>query len=386
MQLIVLGMHRSGTSALARCLGLLGCHAGGAGDFPPADDANPRGYWERRDVWAANEELLAALGGGWDEVDDLDEGRLTPEDRERFAGRAREVVARLEAHRPWVIKDPRLCLTLPYWDPFLDDPVFVFIHRPPIAVARSLQARDGFSLALGVALWEHYNLSALAASRGRPRLEVAYGDLVASPAATVRRLARSLGELGVAGLEVPDDGAIEAFVDPALARQRSEAGLEHCFLTPSAGALARELAAGRAFGLDPLPATSTTARDLLAAHRRLASRLRQVAGQLAELIAKVAADTAEYATEHAARLAVERQTEALTRQAHELQAKIAEASQAYDGEHEARLRTEATVHELEALTEILQEKIAADARVIAAEHAERLRLENEIAEMRGRLV
>jgi hypothetical protein len=384
MQLIVLGMHRSGTSALARCLGLIGCHAGSLADFPPADAANPRGYWERRDIWAANEELLAALGGGWDEVDDLDESRLSPEARERFAGRAREIVGRLDTHRPWVIKDPRLCLTLPFWLPFLEDPVCLWIHRFPLAVARSLQARDGFSLALGIALWEHYNLAALAASGGRRRLEVAYEDLVASPAATVRGLAGRLADLGVTGLTRPADGAIEEFIDPALARQHSEPALEQRFLPPQAGELARTFAAGRAFEIDPLPPLSPTSLDLLAAHRRQARRLREVAGQLGELTAKVAADTQAYATEHAARLEGERQVVALTRQARELQAKIAEAALAYEAEHEARRRIEATAHELEALAEILQQKIAADAGTIAAEHEERLRLEAELLALRER--
>ncbi len=61
-QVVVLGMHRSGTSALTGLLPLLGLWAGEEDDFPPADEHNQAGYWEHRGVWSVDEAILQTLG------------------------------------------------------------------------------------------------------------------------------------------------------------------------------------------------------------------------------------------------------------------------------------------------------------------------------------
>ncbi|HZV10643.1 MAG TPA: hypothetical protein VFF94_12845, partial [Novosphingobium sp.] len=62
---VVLGMHRSGTSALARIVSLLGA------DLPatlmPADASNVAGHWESGPVCGVNEALLASAGSRWDD-------------------------------------------------------------------------------------------------------------------------------------------------------------------------------------------------------------------------------------------------------------------------------------------------------------------------------
>lgn len=57
---IVLGMHRSGTSALSRSLMALGLSLGQSLLDPQPD--NPLGYWEDREIVAINEEVLASSG------------------------------------------------------------------------------------------------------------------------------------------------------------------------------------------------------------------------------------------------------------------------------------------------------------------------------------
>src|SRR5687768_12166794 len=113
MQVIVLGMHRSGTSMLARVLALMGCHAGVEESFAPSDATSPRGYWERRDVRALNEAVLQALGGSWYDVAGLDLARLPNEDRPVLEERARDLLREPAAGRPRVFTDPRFCLLLP---------------------------------------------------------------------------------------------------------------------------------------------------------------------------------------------------------------------------------------------------------------------------------
>src|SRR5436305_10467411 len=70
-QVVVLGMHRSGTSVLTGLLRSLGLWAGEEDDFPPADDHNQAGYWEHRGVWSVDEAIRQTLGASWSETADL---------------------------------------------------------------------------------------------------------------------------------------------------------------------------------------------------------------------------------------------------------------------------------------------------------------------------
>ncbi|HXU29046.1 MAG TPA: sulfotransferase [Thermoanaerobaculia bacterium] len=402
MQIFVLGMHRSGTSALARTLALLGCHAGDASDFPAADDANPRGYWERRDVWRLDEDLLQALGAAWDEV-----GHLNPDlllsalpvaDLEAFERRAREIVASLDASagaagpgRPWVVKDPRLCLTFPLWRRVLEAPVCVIIERSPLSVARSLAARDGFPLALGLALWERHLRSALAASAGLPRLHVRYEDLIDRPRETSGRLLLELQALGAEGLADPAEGTLEAFLDPALERHPREPEVEADLLNSPQQAL---LDALRTELPEDAGALSLGARDLLERHatdsRQRATRRVEIEGLYARLAETAANAERERAAFEAglARAAKAVEVERLARREVETAATAERtarlegerlAAQAFAAERESRERVEATAKELIEQARTLHEKIAQDSAAFALEHAERLRLEAILA-------
>ena len=150
MQIFVLGMHRSGTSAVTRVLGLLGVHLGNPSEMNPTDDGNPRGYWERREVLALDEEILAALEASWCEPLPADPARLRARDRASFEKWAASIVSALDAHRPWALKDPRFCLLFPLWKAVLTAPLCILVHRDPLEVARSMKTRNGFPLPLGL--------------------------------------------------------------------------------------------------------------------------------------------------------------------------------------------------------------------------------------------
>ncbi|MDX1643887.1 MAG: glycosyltransferase, partial [Thermoanaerobaculia bacterium] len=220
MQILVLGMHRSGTSAVGAVLERLGLYFGPPEAALAPQPDNPRGFWERRDVVALNDELLAAAGGSWSEVSALDrrtfESALPREIEERFEGTLED----LEAHRPWFVKDPRLCLTLPAWRERLDAPLVVFVYRPPGEIAASLAERNDFPLPFSVALWEYHLTAAANASAGLPRITVAYPDLVESPVETVAELRGRLLELGVELPDEPPEEAILKIVDPKMRHHR----------------------------------------------------------------------------------------------------------------------------------------------------------------------
>ena len=93
--LIVLGMHRSGTSALTGALALCGARVGADEDLTPAAAQNPKGFWERRDMRALCNQLLSALGAEWWRVAGLDLGAAPPE-------------ALAEAHAAWAEIDAGL--------------------------------------------------------------------------------------------------------------------------------------------------------------------------------------------------------------------------------------------------------------------------------------
>jgi hypothetical protein len=281
-QVVVLGMHRSGTSAVTRVLNMMGLWVGPPDAFPPADEGNPTGYWEYREVWALNEAVLGALGATWCTVDRLDLERLGPLARAHFEQRARHAVDTLSRGGSWVIKDPRLCVLFPLWRAVLDRPLCVLIHRDPLAVALSLYERDGLPLLQGVALWELYNRRALAASQGLPRLLVSYRELVRDPVGTARHLHRDLirsGGPGAAGLALPSASDLHAFVTPSLDRHPENPALAEGCLNQRQLDLWRSLVDGSALDLDPVPSLSAGAQEILAS----ASALSLANGRIEEL-------------------------------------------------------------------------------------------------------
>jgi hypothetical protein len=282
-QVVVLGMHRSGTSALTGLLRTMGLWAGNQDDFPPADVHNQAGYWEHRGVWSVDEAILRALDASWCEVANLDLSHLAEGPHARFREPARKLVQDLDRHGSWVIKDPRLCLLFPFWREILARPFCVLIYREPLSVARSLAARDGFPIPFGIALWERYTREALVSTRGLPRILISFRELMADPAATLHRLHRHLTPLDSPELErlrLPAEDEIRAVLDPALVHHRHDPEIERSYLTPPQVDLLEALTSGTALDLDPVPPLSAGARELLAAYQSLMATTRGLRDQL----------------------------------------------------------------------------------------------------------
>jgi len=263
MQILVLGMHRSGTSAVARILNLMGTYFTheDAAMLPTA--ANPKGYWEREDVRQLNDQVISSLIMSWDNISDYDTSSLTEEVRQQVAPTVQKIIFNLESHRPWMIKDPRLCLLLPLWQPWLEVPVCVYVYRSPIQVAQSLQKREGFPLMLGIALWEKYNLYGLTYSADFPRILVSHQDLMSNPVTTVKKLYQDLLECEVQGLRLPSDKEIRAFIDPSLFHARGDTNLQNVHINHQQAWLTEAFDNGTIFQLAPLPSLSAGAVEVL---------------------------------------------------------------------------------------------------------------------------
>ena len=216
MQLIVIGMHRSGTSAVTRLINLMGAYFGPENSAIGANDENPKGFWERRDLLDLDKGLLTAAGADWHQVGDFTLDRIPAPYKASFRKKAARLVLGLDAHRPWVIKEPRLCLLFPLWRELLEVPLVIYVHRHPLQIARSLQQRNGFPLAFGLALWERYTLDALQGLSGLPTLPLLQADLARDPVATTYALYGRLLDLEVKGLHEPSKREIQAFFDTRL--------------------------------------------------------------------------------------------------------------------------------------------------------------------------
>lgn len=208
-QIVVLGMHRSGTSSVGGLLHLLGAWPGPEERLLKGPD-NPKGHYEHADLHMACVRRLAAAGGDW--RNPSEHAPATAVDA--FRREAAVVLESLEPHRPWFIKEPRLCLLAKELLPQLTHPVFVHVTRNIFDVADSLARRDDISQGDALALWKRYTSDAFAASDGWPRVLIDYDALMSDPIATTQKLHDDLSASGVLGLSMPSADAIRAWIEP----------------------------------------------------------------------------------------------------------------------------------------------------------------------------
>ena len=233
MQILVAGMHRTGTSLVTRLINMMGAYFGPEDIVISPQASNPKGFWERRDVLELNSKLLQSQGAEWHSPLRFNVGSLLQPEQGELKDVARGIVQSLDACRPWVLKDPRFALTLPFWRPLMERPIVVMTSRNPCEIALSLEVRDAIPFPVGIALWEYYTLKSVANSEGLPLVQVAYDEMIKNPCETTERLWQNLGEAGAHGLSMPSKEDIRDFVDLNLKRQNSLAMELPNYLLPS---------------------------------------------------------------------------------------------------------------------------------------------------------
>lgn len=236
---IVLGMHRSGTSSLAGMLDGLGCR--GPATPMPGTDANATGYFESLPVFRLNDSILAALGSRWDDWRPLrSDVHLSPRLAE-FHDRACDVIKAEYGDSSLIyLKDPRISMLLPFWQQVLQavgfNSVYLHTHRSPSEIAASLQRRDEIDPGLSLLAWVSQVLQAERHSRGHTRHFTSYETLLHDPAAVAEAAEVTFGfpwprpvDAGVGRvnrtLRHHDSGARAALEDarvPELVRQTLE--------------------------------------------------------------------------------------------------------------------------------------------------------------------
>ncbi|WOJ96519.1 glycosyltransferase [Congregibacter brevis] len=189
--LAIIGMHRSGTSLVAHACAAAGISAGPDEELLSAQADNPDGFYENRRLVELNDSMISNAGGEW----------YSPPVALSAESGCLEAQTELLGHLSdggnagqFLLKDPRLCLTWPLWEPLAKDSTLLFVYRSPLAVARSLARRHGFPLQLGLALWELYNRRALVLL-DEETVTVSY-DEIASGESTLGSLVTQLQEAG----------------------------------------------------------------------------------------------------------------------------------------------------------------------------------------------
>lgn len=225
--LIVLGMHRSGTSALTRVLNLLGVELGR--NLMPPDDRNPRGYWEHLAIYHNHEMMLNSMGRVWHSLFPFPKAwwldPVIASYQERLAGIIR---AEFSQARLWGFKDPRLCRLMPAWHSIFSDvgcdPHFIYMIRRPEEVAESLHRRDGFSREKCFRLWLLHGLDAEKESRAYPRIFVTYDELLGDWRGVVDRISEGL-HLPWPNRAQDVEKEVAVFLDPTLRHHHRPSGI-----------------------------------------------------------------------------------------------------------------------------------------------------------------
>ncbi len=193
---VVLGMHRSGTSAITRGLQVLGVDLGDS-FMPPKAGNNDKGFWEDIDLNALNMEMQSALGSDWHHLAPIESADVVFLRKNGYLLRAVELLRKKAGAAPiFGFKDPRVAKLLPFWkEVFVAcgfDVSYVLCVRHPLSVIKSLAKRDGFEAEKSYQMWLGHVITGLSESAGDPRVLVDFDRLMEMPERELNRIAAQI--------------------------------------------------------------------------------------------------------------------------------------------------------------------------------------------------
>ncbi len=214
--LLVLGGHRSGTSALTRMLSIAGARL--PATLMGAADSNEKGHWESESLVACHDALLTQLSSSWDDWQELDLNRVSLKDRQAAKTEiATQVDREYSDAALFAVKDPRICRFVPFFRDALSElncNIRVALpFRNPLEVIASLRARNGMGRTDAALLWLRHVLEAELGSRDLPRVVLSYDALLNDWQTIYERLEAEAGvNWPFAANEISDQ--ITKFLDP----------------------------------------------------------------------------------------------------------------------------------------------------------------------------
>jgi len=224
MQIVVLGMHRSGTSALCSLLDLAGVYFGRDDEFISTNEENPKGFWERKDVRRLNDEILYSLGSDWSEISNLEQEKLSGETRDSFQARAKLILDNLQENAPSGVtglKDPRVSLLMDFWSGVLSAEVFyILLHRDAEEIAISLKTRNDIPVEIANYLTEQYLGNAISAIQTAPCHIISFAGLISDPNPELEKAINAIEKATGVRLEKPTPKDVETLISPSLYRSK----------------------------------------------------------------------------------------------------------------------------------------------------------------------
>lgn len=214
---VVLGMHRSGTSVIMKAIESLGVSIGNS-LMPEAEGNNSKGFFEDLDIYNLNEKMLSTLNSSWYDLSPINNEDVAYLNSKGFLEKAVALLnEKLDTCEIFGFKEPRTTKLILFWKNVfarLNCKVdYVLALRHPGAVSMSLQKRDGIDIFRGQILWLSYQLSALSALQTESWIVQFYDLLVSDPETQLKDLARRLFLSLDAEKAKPYS---ERFIDPAL--------------------------------------------------------------------------------------------------------------------------------------------------------------------------
>jgi len=200
--IVVLGMQRSGTSALTRTLSLLGASL--PRNLVAQGLGNETGHWESDAAIRLNDEILERAGSSVNDLDLLSDVQLEMLASAGFVDRLKNLIADEYADAAtFAVKDPRIALVFPLWEAALVELnircVVAIISRNPVEVARSMRKRQGLAgdaqpwpLERGGLTWLRYNLAAERHTRSSRRVFCEFSRLLDDWRSVARHLSDTL--------------------------------------------------------------------------------------------------------------------------------------------------------------------------------------------------
>jgi hypothetical protein len=184
----IAGMHRSGTSMIAKLLSQCGVYLGGQEELMLPDHYNADGYWENLEFVDLNNSLLLHFNSTW---------KLPPASNlsfdltqipESLTGKAQDLIQRFKGQKIWGWKDPRNSITLPFWQQLIPNLKVIVCLRNPLEVAQSLSSRDNFPRLFSFDLWHTYNERLLLNTPIENRLVTPYNAYFINPQGELGRV------------------------------------------------------------------------------------------------------------------------------------------------------------------------------------------------------
>ena len=216
--ILVLGMHRSGTSVLAGVLGLLGASL--PKNLMPPDTSNPKGYFESSAIVDLHDEMLAALGSSWLDFRRLDPTIFDSMPAAAFKERLLTALRNEYGDAPtFVVKDPRICRFVPLWRSIIEslgaEMRVVIMIRNPAEVVRSLAQRDELPPRYSSYLWLRHVLDAEFETRHCKRVFVTYSGFMRDWMKVIKEIEDKL-DIALSEPTPKLEAEVRAFVDDEL--------------------------------------------------------------------------------------------------------------------------------------------------------------------------